>query len=271
MITQKKRQSVRTLFLNLFLMCLIISSSFSHADESADLAKQSQNPVASLISVPLQFNFNFGMGAYDRSQTVLNVQPVLPMTLSSKVNLINRLIIPVFNQPDITSESGGSLGLGNMVYTAFFTPAKAGKIIWGIGPAFNLPTRSAPELGAKAFGMGPSLVVLTMPGKWVLGFLVNQLWSIGNDDLNSFMAQYFITYNLPNGWFISSAPTITANWKAPSGKQWTIPFGIGFGKLTKIGKQPIKFQLNGFYNVEKPTAGADWSIQFQTVLLFPKG
>jgi hypothetical protein len=201
---------------------------------------------------------------------VLNIQPVLPISINDDVNMINRIIIPLINQPDVSSESGGTFGIGNTNYTAFFTPAKPGALIWGIGPSFNLPTISSTRLGGNEFGVGASFVALVMPGKWAFGLLANNIWSYLNPNLNTFFSQYFIVLNFEKGWFINSAPTLTANWNADDGEQWTIPFGIGGGKVTHIGKQPIKFQAGGYYYAVKPEGGPEWLLQLMVVLLFPK-
>jgi hypothetical protein len=254
------------------LTLIFISTGFPQTTaEAKDLAKQSQNPVANMISLPLQFNFNFGMGEYNRSQMVINVQPVLPLKLNSKINLINRFIQPVISQPDVRSDSGSTFGLGNMVYTAFLTPAAPGALIWGVGPAFSIPTGTSTKLGGSDFGLGPSVVALTMPGHWVLGLIANQIWSYREDsNLSSFFLQYFINYNLPQGWYVGTGPSLSANWKAGEGEKWTIPFGLNVGKLTRFGKQPVKLHLGVYYNAVRPTYGADWSVQFQAVFLFPK-
>jgi hypothetical protein len=259
--------------LGLVLLALIFTSTgLAQTDEQkAELAKQSQNPVANMISLPLQFNFNFGLGEYDRSQMVINIQPVIPLKLNSKINIINRFILPVISQPDVRSESGSTFGLGNMVYTAFLTPAAPGALIWGVGPAFSIPTGTSPKLGGSDFGLGPSVVALTMPGKWVLGMIANQIWSYRQDsNLSSFFMQYFINYNLPQGWFVGTSPSISANWKAAEGEKWTVPFGLSVGKLARVGKRPIKLQLGVYFNAVQPTYGADWTLQFQAVLLYPK-
>ena len=136
------------------------------------------------------------------------------------------------------------------------------------------PTGTDDRLTSDKFSAGPAAVVLAMPGQWVLGGLVSNVWSFAGDsdaaDVSAFTCQYFINYNLPKGWYLTSAPTITANWKADSGNEWTVPFGGGVGKIFRIGKQPMNAQVQAFYNVEKPDNGADWTLRLQLQFLFPK-
>jgi hypothetical protein len=269
-----KSQKSPALMTGMLLACVIVFGLHvqdASADDIKELQKQSANPIAKLISLPFQFNFNFGLGDYDRGQTVINIQPVLPVTIfKGRVNMINRIITPLVYQPDVSSESGGTFGIGNTSYSMFFTPAESGALIWGVGPAFNIPTASAPELGGDAFGIGPTAIALTMPGRWVLGGLLGQVWSYKTSELSQFYFQYFITYNLPKGWFINTLPMITANWNAPEGERWSVPFGAGFGRVVALGGQPVRFQAAGYWYAVSPTGGPEWSLQAQVTLLFPK-
>jgi hypothetical protein len=256
------------------VMILLPVAIMAQEDEDADLAKQTQNPVADLISVPFQNNTNFGIGPHDRIQNILNIQPVVPFGLTENWNLIARVIAPVIYQPDIGQESGGSNFLGDINATAFFAPKESGKIIWGAGPVMLFPTASKGEYSSKKWGLGPSAVVLTMKGPWVIGALVNNIWSVAGDedrgDINQMLFQYFINYNLPDGWVISSGPIITANWEADSDNKWVVPFGAGVGKLLRIGKLPVNCAVHYYYNAKKPEFGADWTLRAQVQLLFPK-
>lgn len=239
-----------------------------------DLAQAVQNPVGDLISLPFQNNTNFGFGPYDRTQNVLNIQPVLPISLSSDWNLITRTIFPVITQPDFFSESGNTTGLGDVNFTAFLSPSKPGKFIWGVGPAIVLPTATDETLGSGKWSAGPSVVGLTIQGPWVAGILMNNVWSFAGDsdraDVNFFLAQYFVNYNMDHGWYLVSAPIITSNWEASSGNQWIVPFGAGIGKIFRIGKQPMNFNTQAFYNAVKPDFGPDWQLRFQLQFMFPK-
>ena len=243
-------------------------------DTTKELAKAAQNPVASMISLPFQNNTNFEVGPKEKTQNVLNIQPVWPFSLNEEWNLITRTIIPVISQPEFIPGQDRENGLGDINFTAFLAPAKPGKWIWGAGPVFLLPTATDDVLGTEKWGAGPSAVVLTMQGPWVYGALINQIWSFAGDDdradVNQMMVQPFVNYNLPDGWYLSSGPIITANWEADSGNKWTVPVGGGFGKIFRIGKQPMNASVQAFYNVEKPDNGPDWTLRLQVQFLFPK-
>ena len=240
-------------------------------DEIAELARAVQNPVASLISVPIQNNTAFDWGPQGGTLNVANIQPVFPFDISDNWNLITRTIFPIISQPELIPGQGRETGLGDVVFTAFFSPAKAGKLIWGVGPAVNIPTATDDRLGAKEWGLGPSVVFLTMPGNWVLGGLMNNIWDVnGSTDINFFFSQWFANYNLDNGWYLTTAPIITANWEASSGNRWTIPVGGGGGKVFMAGKQPMNVNLQAYYNIEAPMFVGDWSSRIQVQFMFPK-
>jgi hypothetical protein len=249
------------------------------ANSTEALQKATQNPVANLISVPLQDNANFGVGPYNGTQNVLNIQPVIPVHLTPNWNLINRVILPVVWQPytgmNPANASLGTFGLGDLNPTVFLSPANPGKIIWGVGPAFVFPTATDPTLGQGKWSGGPSFVVLAQPGHWTLGLLANNVWSFAGESnrptVNQFLAQYFVNYNLSGGWYLTSAPIITANWAAPQAKNvWTVPFGAGIGRITKVGFQPINVQLSAYGNVAYPAGTSPWGIRLQLAFLFPQ-
>jgi len=230
------------------------ASSTDHPEadnQTQSLAKAVQNPVASLISVPFQNNTNFDIGPNDRTQNILNIEPVIPVRLSEKWNLIMRIITPVIYQPSIFSIVAplntplnhlGTLGLGDMNPTFFLSPAKPKKLIWGVGPTFLLPTATDKVLGQSKWSAGPSVVLLVQPGHWTLGTLINNVWSFAGSNntitppqllpcgactqpiglstssgVNQMVWQYFINYNLKKGFYIAWQPIITANWKARNG------------------------------------------------------
>jgi hypothetical protein len=244
-------------------------------ENETELAKKTQNPVADLISVPFQNNFSFGAGTKDQTIYVLNVQPVIPIKLTDNWNLITRTIMPIINQPSLFPHADNASGLGDINPTVFLSPSKPSKLIWGVGPTMTLPTASDKLLASGKWSMGPAAVGLFMDGPWVIGALANQQWSFagwGNKDVSQMLIQPFVNYNLAHGWYLSSAPIMTANWEAPSGNQWTVPVGGGVGKLWRVGKVglPVNAQVQAFYNAEKPRFGPDWQLRFQVQFLFPK-
>jgi hypothetical protein len=242
--------------------------------QTEKLAKETQNPIANLISVPFQNNFNFGIGPNDVTQWILNVQPVIPITLNKDWNLITRTIIPIINQPSPAAGIPSASGLGDINPSFFFSPKNSGKLIWGLGPTMTFPTASSSLLGSGKWSAGPGLVLLTMPGQWVIGALANNQWSFagwGKNNVDALLIQPFINYNFSHGWYLTTSPIITANWLAASDDRWTVPLGGGVGKLFKLGKLPVNTQLAAYCNLVKPRqSGADWQLRFQAQFLFPK-
>ena len=239
-----------------------------------ELAKQVQNPVANLISVPFQNNINFDVGPGGNTQNILNIQPVYPVSLDEEWNLITRTIFPLINQPAFLPGDDREFGLGDIQFSAFLSPAKPKGFIWGAGPVFQFPSATDDALGQEKWAAGPSAVVLKMDGPWVYGALINNIWSFAGDDdrahLNQMLIQPFLNYNMEDGLYLTSSPIITANWKADSGNKWTVPVGGGIGKITRFGKLPVNFQVAGYYNVESPRYGAEWQLRLQLQMLFPK-
>lgn len=254
----------------------------AESDSTLELAKKTQNPIADLISLPLQNNLNFGYGAKDApkpssTQYLLNVQPVVPIKVTEDLNLITRPIIPVIRQPDLI-DGGETWGLADIQLQTFLSPSGDGKLIWGAGPVLQFPSATnGKKLGTQKWSGGPGVVALTMPGKWVIGGLVNNLWSYAGkserEDVNLMTVQPFVNYNFGEGWYVSTSPIITANWKGEGDDNtWTVPVGGGFGRLIRIGKLPVNLQTQAFYNVVKPDDAptADWTLRLQVQFLFPK-
>lgn len=251
------------------------------AENSEALRKAALNPVASLISVPIQENWNFGIQPGDRIQNVLNIQPVIPVSMSKDWNLIVRWITPVIYQPVAVPQGPGSniqtgyYGLGDMQPAFFFSP-KVSKLIWGVGPQLLLPTATKTGvLGQGKFALGPTVVALVQPGKWTLGVLTNNVWSVaGNSnqpDVNQFLLQYFVNYSLPKGWILTWQPTLTANWNAPDGYRWVVPLGGGIGRIMRLGAQPVNLGVQFFGNPVHPPGGSSWAMRLQIAFLFPTG
>ncbi|MCE0523867.1 MAG: hypothetical protein LV480_13245 [Methylacidiphilales bacterium] len=240
--------------------------------QTEELAKKAQNPVADLISVPLQSNFNFNTGPSNATVDVFNLQPVIPFHITKDWNLITRTILPIVNQPSVAPGYPSAFGLGDLNPTFFFSPSKPSKFIWGFGPTFTLPTGTDAILTSGKWSAGPAAVFLTVQGPVVAGVLINNQWSFagwGDKNVNQMLMQPFFNYNLPEGWYLTTSPIMTSNWEADSNDRWTVPIGGGFGRLFRIDKQPINASLQAFDNVLHPHGTSDWSLRFQVQLLFP--
>jgi hypothetical protein len=247
-------------------------------DDAASLAKAAQNPVADLVSVPLQLNMNLDTGPEDDLQTVLNIQPVAPFGISDDWSLITRTILPVISQPDFGVYPKRENGIGDIQLSGFFSPKAptSGGWIWGAGAVAQLDTASDDRLGQGAWGLGPTAVALTVSGPWVIGALMSNIWSVDEDPgrgkVNQFLAQPFVNYNFPSspGRYLTFSPIITANWEAESGEKWTVPLGLGIGQITRFGKQPVNLQAAFYYNVERPEGAPNYQVRLQMQLMFPK-
>ncbi len=244
---------------------------------AGDLAKATQNPVASLISVPLQNVTDFNIGPFDRDRnTIIQVQPVIPFPLGQNWNLITRTIGALVYQPTVTQPSQGTFGLNDINPSFFLSPANPGKVIWGAGPTFLIPTASDDVLGTGKFSLGPAIIVLVQPGKWTVGALVSNLFSVAGPsnraNVNIFTLQYFINYNLKKGYYLTSAPINSANWNAPTGNIWLVPVGGGIGRIMRLGFQPVNFSVQAYGNVKRPDnfPSPTWQLRFQIAFLYPK-
>jgi len=242
-----------------------------------DAAMAAQNPLANIISLPLQNNTSFGYGEYDKTGNTLNIQPILPFSLGKKgLTMINRFIVPLpTTVPDNSSEDASSTtGLGDINYTVWFSPAPKGKLTYGLGAVTIWPTNSDDALGSDKFSVGPSVVLVYMTKKYLLAGIISQWWSAGGDpdaaDVSAFYFQAIYTRFMQNKWYLTTAPILTANWES-DGEQWNVPLGGGGGKMFTIGKLPLDFTMQAYYNVVKPDGGADWQLRTQLKFIFPKG
>lgn len=246
------------------------------AERSAEeLAKLAQNPIGNLISVPFQNNTNLNFGPEKRTQNVLNIQPVIPVSVNDDWNIITRTILPLVSMPSLSPGDKRADGIGDVQFTAFLSPAQPGNWIWGVGGVAQLPTHSDAKLGNDNWGLGPSFVLLHLEkgNPWVYGALINNVWSVGSSDSPSYnngLIQPFLNYNFSGGLYLTSSPLITVNWKADSGQQWTVPLGGGVGKIFHFGKLPVNTQLGAYYNVVAPDDAANWQIRIQAQFMFPK-
>lgn len=253
-----------------------------------DLAKQLSNPVASLISVPIQTNYDFGVGPSDAGfRFTANIQPVVPVALSPKLNLIMRNILPVIYQSDVfaplsddTSEGSGVYagqgdqgGLGDLTSSFFLSPSAPVKgIIVGAGPVFLLPTATDKYLGSGKWGVGPTVVVLKQTGPWTVGALYNHVFSFAGqsarNDVSTSFFQPFLNYTFKNTTSLLVNMESTYDFAGSNG--WTVPVNFAASKIFKLGPQLVNFQIGARYYATGPTGAADWGLRFSTTFLFPK-
>jgi hypothetical protein len=241
------------------------------------LRKAAQNPVASLISVPVQNNNNFGIDPGYRTQDVLNIQPVIPVKVSDNWNLIIRWITPIIYQPlpaPSPAPQAGVYGLGDMQPTFLLSPRKPHKLIWGVGPIFQVPTATSQYLGQGKLAIGPNVVALAMPGHFVMGVLANNIWSVAGSgsrpSINQLLLQYFINYNMKKGWYLTTQPILTANWEVSNSGRWVVPFGGGVGRIMKLGFQPVNINAQFYGNAVHPPGASPWGVRVTFALLYPK-
>lgn len=237
------------------------------------LAKQLQNPISSLISVPFQGNFDFGYGSENGNRSVINIQPVIPLGISEDWNLITRVILPVISQNDLYGPSGNQFGLGDVTMSAFFSPKAPtkGGLIWGVGPVLSIPTATDQLLGSEKFGVGPTAIGLMQVGKITVGLLFNHVWSVaGSDsraDINNSFFQPFLAKNFPGGYAVSLNTELAQNWDAHA---TTGTINIGGSKVIALGKQRAQVALGPRIPYGNGNA-SDWGFRAQFTLLFPAG
>ena len=243
------------------------------ASDAAELAKKLANPVASLISVPFQNNTDVGIGDNNGSRNTLNIQPVIPIKLSAKLNLITRVVLPIVSQHNITGLGTQQSGLSDAVVSAFFSPAEAKNgLIWGVGPALLIPTATNNVLGTKKFGVGPTALILKQTLGWTIGALANQIWSIVGDanrsDVNQLFLQPFLTYNWKSGAGLGGNAEITQNWQASTTSVFINPTLSG---ITKLGTQIVSLAIGPRIQVAAPNGNKSaLGIRAAVNFVFPK-
>jgi hypothetical protein len=252
--------------------CLILALTFlvpasTALADDADINKQLSNPLASLISVPFQLNRDTGFGTPDGERTTLNIQPVIPFTLTPNLDLITRTIIPYKWQTDIGGSSGTDSGWGDTTMSFWLSPDHD-SITWGVGPVLYLPTSSSPNLGVGEWGGGITGIVLVQPGSWTIGGLANHIWSFESSDLNSTFIQPFLAYATPNNWTYTLNSESTYDWNS---EEWTVPVNVMISKLVTVGGQKVSLQGGTRYYVKSPDTGPDgWGFRLAATFVFPK-
>ena len=239
--------------------------------QEAELAKKLQNPVASLISVPIQNNWDFGIGSANAMRYTANIQPVIPVSLTEDWNLITRTILPVIYAEAPTKGGRDAWGLGDTVQSFFFSPkASVGGWILAAGPVALWPTATDSLLGAGKWGAGPTVLALRQEHGWTYGLLANQIWSYagwGDQQVNSTFLQPFVSFTTKTLTTFGLNTESTYDW---SNSQWTVPLNLMVSQLVKVGTMPIQFQAGVRYYAEKPSGGPDWGLRFTVTFLFPK-
>jgi hypothetical protein len=264
------------LFVSLF--ALAAATSTLQAEESltedpaAELAKKLNNPVASLISVPFQFNWDEGYGPNDAGRFTLNVQPVVPISLNKDWNLIIRTIVPIIDMESPAPGVGDASGMGDIVQSFFLSPKNptSSGWIWAVGPVFLWPTATDDRLGSEKWGAGATALLLKQERGWTYGALANHIWSYaGNDSrepVNATFVQPFLSYTTKKHTTIGVNSESTYDWNAG---QWTIPFNFTVAQLVKIGGHPVQFTVGARYYAESPLGGPEWGLRAVVTLLFP--
>jgi hypothetical protein len=235
-----------------------------------DLAKLKQDPLSGLRTVIFQTEVSPNVPGSGKTEGSYSIQPVWPFSLGPNWKVITYTILPILQLPVPGEDT--NVGLGDTLINLYVAPKKPGPIVWGAGPAILLPTRTDSALGPNTVSLGPSAVLFYAKGQASAGVVLQNIWSLGGsgaNEVNLFGAQYFITYNLPKGWFLYSNATITANWLADSDDRWTVPIGGGLGRIFNIGQQSVSLSAQGFYNVVRPHNGPETTAIVQFAFLFP--
>ena len=253
----------------LLLLCPL-SAARAEGDDATEISKKTQNPVSDVVSIPIRNDISFGL-PNDRVQSLFKIQPVLPLHLFPEVNLILRTIIPFYSQPVGTTDRAS--GLGDIQFQMFVSPSRPGSVIWGVGPVIYLPTATDSAFATEKFALGASAVVLGTPGPWVVGALVTYTASVaGNSNrpsINLLDAQYFVNYNLPQGWAIGTAPDVLLDFSRSSDR-WTVPVGAFVVKTFLLSSMALQVQFGGYYNVVRPEGAPQWVFRTQITMVLPE-
>lgn len=233
-----------------------------------ELARADQNPITRFYVMRFEENAQFGYGPDDEALNYFRIQPLVPLRLSENWRLLARIILPIAHSPWPESVNG----LSDTSLIAFFTPAKAKKLVWGIGPAFLFPTATSETLGTGKWSMGPAAAAVYNTGPWMLGAVYQHLWSFAGDGdrraVNLMTLRPLVNYNLPRGWYLTSSPSIIADWKADAGSRWLVPLGGGAGRVYKLGRLRMSTTFELYYHVVSPPIGPDWQIRVQHSFLY---
>jgi len=264
--------------MKLTVITLLLSTAvapMANSQNADEMAKQVANPIASLTSVPVQFNDEYDAGVNgDGHRLRINVQPVIPISIGEDWNLISRTIVPVIRQEDMFPGAGRQSGIGDTTQSLFFSPKAltAGGWTWGVGPVFLLPTASNDRLGTERWGAGPTFVALRQtPSGWTYGALANHIASFAGDeqraDVNATFLQPFVAKRIGPGRTVSMNVESTYDWERAA---WTAPVNVSISQILPIGKQLVSVQAGGAYYAEAPSGAPEWGARLTITFLYPK-
>jgi hypothetical protein len=261
----------------LLAVLLLVHPALRAQQTTDDVRNLARNPVGDAVKVPFVESIDFKAGLYERMPNSFQIQPVIPLPIGENWLLIPRIVAtPVAYVPNVTQVRGGSTGLGDTVASLFITPAHAGKLVWGVGPSVLIPTATDVNIGTGRWGLGPSVAVLTEPNWGSAGVVVQNIWSLPGDShrtsVNQIQIETSVSYNLPRGWYLVTAPTMNADWTQATGERWVVPFGGGAGRTFTVANQAVDSNITLYYNAIRPASGLSpkWQISLQLTLLYPK-
>jgi hypothetical protein len=273
----RRAQAARPRFALAICVYLVPVALCAQGPSQQELQRIARNPVADVIKLPLEADIYFDSGPLHRTAGDLEIEPRFPIQISKGWLLVPRIVATAVTYvPDLTRETGGTLGLGDIVSTFFFTRIHVSRLIWGVGPALLMPTATDSKLGAGRWGLGPSFVVLTQPGWGSVEVLVQNVTSLPaatkRDPVNQMQLEPSFSYNLSDEWYLTTSPTITADWTQILSKRWLVPIGGGVGRTFKLDRQPVDANLTVFRNVVRPVSQVSprWQLSLEVTLLFTK-
>ena len=258
---------------------LLLAGAALHAQQTPEsLEKMARNPVGDAVKIPLEEDINFDAGPYGRTSNSLQLQPTIPLRMGEDWLLIARIIGTIeAYEPEVSQANGGTTALGDTIATFFLTPAHTGTVVWGLGPSLLIPTATATTTGAGKWGLGPSLAFVVQPNWGSMITAVQNVWSLPGRSQRASVDQLQIetslSYNLPHGWYLLTAPTFSADWTQSSGERWLIPFGGGVGRTVEIAKNAVDWNIALYSNAIRPVGQAPpkWQMSLQCTLLHPRG